>query len=605
MSYAVHADRASENYGLLDRRDTPKVLKALLLNDSIKIVGHNIAYDFTCLMASYPELTFLIFEKYRKGLVTDTLLRQQLIYIAYGMKIYGKSEEVQRDSLEELAKEYLGIDMDGKSGPDSWRLRYSELYGVPLEQWPREAARYAKFDSRVTLQIYLEQDRLYRQWLVDDPFQTYAYFILRLIANSGMQTSFLAVRRLITKELKVMKRLAPRLKEARLLEWDRRKRRYIKKRKRAQEYIARACELVGREPLLTDKGQVSIDHAAARWADSAIMLDRAEYSTAEKMITTYAPLVREGYTLPIGTEFGLAVTGRTTSRTPREPMVGGNFQNLPSRRAGVRECFVPRPGYVYLAGDFKGAELHSLAQATYELLGWTVLGDVLNAGQDLHLYVGAKLLGMTYEQAYEIRHMPRVIKERDNGKRANFGFAGAMAHKGFIRSQLKDGKVWSEMEAKELRRLWFEALPCQRAYQRECRSRLDSHGRAVMKAFFSGRYRAVKGLPTICNGYFQSLTADGAKLAIAEVVRRCYVVPTSALYRAKPVNFVHDELILEVREDDKLQEAVREFKKVLADEFNRTVPRYPTEVDACLMRHWSKRAKAEYNKKGEMIPWET
>lgn len=51
------------------------------------------------------------------------------------------------------------------------------------------------------------------------------------------------------------------------------------------------------------------------------------------------------------------------------------------------------------------------------------------------------------------------------------------------------------------------------------------------------------------NTMFQGLTSDGAKAAMWEVARRQFTEPKSALYGTRNVNFIHDELIAECRED--------------------------------------------------------
>jgi DNA polymerase I-like protein with 3'-5' exonuclease and polymerase domains len=113
------------------------------------------------------------------------------------------------------------------------------------------------------------------------------------------------------------------------------------------------------------------------------------------------------------------------------------------------------------------------------------------------------------------------------------------------------------------------------------------------------------GFSTICNTFFQGLTADGSKMAVNEVIRRCYVDRGSDLFGCRGVNFVHDELILEVPADSqKLPALVREFETVMETEFNKVVPDYPTEVDAVLMRYWSKAAEPVRDVDGNLIPWE-
>jgi hypothetical protein len=53
-------------------------------------------------------------------------------------------------------EETLGIRLD--KSEDTWRLRYSELDGVPFEQWPKEALEYAVRDAEITGMVYEAQE---------------------------------------------------------------------------------------------------------------------------------------------------------------------------------------------------------------------------------------------------------------------------------------------------------------------------------------------------------------------------------------------------------------------------------------------------------------
>lgn len=49
-------------------------------------------------------------------------------------------------NLEDVTKHYTGQSIEGKHGPDVWRLRYGELYGIPKQDWPQPAIQYACLD---------------------------------------------------------------------------------------------------------------------------------------------------------------------------------------------------------------------------------------------------------------------------------------------------------------------------------------------------------------------------------------------------------------------------------------------------------------------------
>lgn len=62
----------------------------------------------------------------------------------------------------------FGEDLSAEKGEEAWRKRYGELIGVPLEEWPEEALRYALEDAERTRRIWREQTKRPRgkgEWL--------------------------------------------------------------------------------------------------------------------------------------------------------------------------------------------------------------------------------------------------------------------------------------------------------------------------------------------------------------------------------------------------------------------------------------------------------
>ena len=568
-------------------------------------VGANIAYDFGVLGAAYPELLPLIFTAYKKGRVTDVMLRQQLFDIAYGRVFAGDKLKIY--SLASLSELILDEKMTGKAGSvrkgDPWRLRYSELDGITVDDWPEAAISYAKQDALTTWRIWNEQEQGVSEFLRDDAFQTYAAFCLNLISATGMRTDAKAVDACRADFERQKSDLLPALEAQGLIVNG------VKKQKPAQERIRAACEKRGIEPPLTASGKISTDKTACLIARDPVMLDRTKYITAEKMLSTYVPVLEAGISGPISTRFDMAATGRTTSRAPSKPLIGGNLQNAP-RKGGIRETFRPRLGKVFLAADFSGAELHTLAQVCLLRLGHTKLGEALNRGDDPHARLGATLIDIDYgEMLKRLRAKNKTAKAakkaRQDAKAANFGFPGGMGVGTFIQNQIKQAEVfWDFADAKALRNAWMETFPEMPEYFEYNQQILGAGGEVVIEIPYSRRLRKVGTFPAACNTPFQALAADGAKAALCEVSRRCYSEPESSLYGARLVNFVHDEVILEIDDRPEIyQPAAQEFEEVMQAEFNKFTPDFPTGTDAVLMRVWSKNAEPVFDENGLLVPW--
>ncbi len=78
---------------------------------------------------------------------------------------------------------------------------------------------------------------------------------------------------------------------------------------------------------------------------------------------------------------------------------------------GVRDCIVPRPGHVFYSDDFVGGELVTFAESAVLRVGFSKMGEALNAGLDVHSDIGAEILGITYEQFY---HQLKKEKSKRN-----------------------------------------------------------------------------------------------------------------------------------------------------------------------------------------------
>jgi len=580
-------------------------LRELLEDPEVHLIGHNMAFDMMVICNAYSELTTLIFEAYRAGRIHDTGVRQQLYDIANG-KVF-KDDKIKGYSLSGLTKLILDIDMEGKEGTDIWRLRYKELDGVSLEDWPKEAITYALNDALYTMLIFLEQNQDFvMEDIVDDARRAYMSFSLSLMSARGMRTKKEVVEK--CKEFHTAKKeaLEKELVDAGLLEWCKRKKGYVKKQKPARERIEKACLESGVKVPTTKQGAVACDKAAAIWSGDALMLKRAKYTTAEKMLSTYVPALEAGVDGPITTRFNYAATGRTTSSAPKEPFVGTNFQNQP-QDGGIRECYYPRWLHVYLAADYEGAELHTLAETCLQVVGYSTLGDMLNAGKDVHLHVAATIMGIPYDEALEMKKAgdETILNGRQRAKPANFGFPGGMKEGGFIRARLQqDGQIWEYGEVKILMQGWFESFPEMRPYFDWVEEQMGPEGAAKLALHYSGRIRGLNSANSAKNYFFQGPAADGGLMGISEVTRRCFCEPDSYLYYSRPCNFVHDEIVMELTEDEFLHEKAMEVKKVMEDEFNIVTPNYPVTVEPVLMRYWSKKAKQVFDSNGRLIPWE-
>lgn len=135
-----------------------RLVKALT-DPGCTIIGANTAFDVH--VAGCDNIWFELWDKaYSEGRVRDVLVRKRLLDLAAGrFKFHkhsdGRTVRVSHD-LAGAALDSCGIRLDKSA--DTWRLRYSELDGVPFSAWPKEALDYAIQDAEVTGMVYEAQE---------------------------------------------------------------------------------------------------------------------------------------------------------------------------------------------------------------------------------------------------------------------------------------------------------------------------------------------------------------------------------------------------------------------------------------------------------------
>ena len=534
------------------------------------LVGHNVSYDMAVLMAAFPEAGVRIFKLYDAERITDTQTREQLIRIEKGGVPKGKLH------LADLAEKYLGQAIEKE---DTWRLRYSELIDTPLEDWPKEAIDYSRLDAETTLRVYQAQDDSR-----DEYRQARNAFALHLMSCRGIVTDQENVEALRAEILAEKSEAEGLLREAGIMVTvGKRKPKSKISVKRVQELVFAA---LGEKAPLTDKGAIKTGADVLEEIDDPALEALVRYKAAEKLESTWLehlskPIVQARYNV-------LVATGRTSCSKP-------NMQN-PHRREGLRECFAPREGFVFAAIDYSTLELCTLAQVCLTKLGKSRMAQAINDGKDLHLALAAQMRGLAYEDAQaRLATGDKEIKEaRQIAKAGNFGFMGGMSGRSLASFAKGYGLELSVPFCDELKNQWLTAWPEMRDY-----FAMINHEDGEVFQLFSKRKRSGASFCAAANSYAQGLAADGAKHAVFNVARECYV---GSLRGAYPVAFIHDEILVEVPED-KAGWYADEIARIMRETMRLWTPDITIKTESALMHRWSKAAEPTFNQEGELIPW--
>lgn len=594
-------------------------LERLLADPDVLIVGHNTAFDAMASIATRPRLLRPWFEAYSADRVTCTLVREKIIRIAQGT-----SDRYQTHGLVECLDRYR-IKHDFKEGDKTGpvRVAFAHLDGIPPEQWPEEARRYALADLAVE-DLYDAQAAFggdpaaIAEVLADQFRQSRKDLWLQIQSAAGMRTDPAAVEALGLKTETEHAEARAALAAAGIVRSN-----GSKNTKIAAARMRAVCASRGLTVPLTKTGirrvrEEGLDRAEAVAEYTALDADACK-ATGDDLLIRYARYtsigtlrgrvdrLRAAGNTPIQPRFdGLKKTGRTSAsmgeNTPGKPLnaYGDQTQN-PHREPGLRECYRARPGYVLISSDWSAAELHSLAQVCIWLGLRSELARVLNEGRDPHLHFACKVNGWSYEWALANKSDPKVKAARQASKAYNFGLPGGLGVEKFrLFAARTYGVVLDDRQAREGKQAWLDTYPEMVGYFQHITELLDLDRPLIH--FRSGRWRGDLRYTSAANSYFQGHTADMAGDAGWRLARAYLGIDRSVLAAARPWNFAHDEFLAEAPASIG-HECAMEIRDLMEKAGREWCPDVPVHAEPAISISWRKAAEPFYLD-GRLAPWE-
>lgn len=685
-----------------------RALKRLLESDVV-IVGANIAFDMLVgvVAASLEgvDLMPLVYAAYEAGRVFDVLIAEKLHAIANGHlgEDPRTGRKLQNPETGRQGDYSLAICVDLRLGRkdakanDEYRSRYHELEDLPLETWPPEARQYPIDDAVNTLLCAIAQVRQCDN-LHDLRHTVYQAWCLHVDAAWGLRTSMIATETLAAAAQAARTAGLPRFQRVGFIRKDGSEDQAAVKLATVLAYGAdplsecSVCKGKKRIPSTTSKtkgatktcvdcngtgldlydgqckvpmtepstkfprGSVQIGRDQLTESGDELLVEYGTYQEDDKVLDTYVPFLRGGYDRPITLWPNVPLdTGRVSYRDksqvlPRQVSVPLQEALDGSGVTGVRDCVRARPGWVFYSNDFTGGELVTLSESCVERVGYSVLGEALNRGIDVHSDLGAQILGIRYEEFSKKKHK----NVRQAAKPANFGFPGRMGAARLVITQRKQGPdtecedgpsnlgrgkrgykglrfclllgvaqrcgevkltEWRERPipptcracldvAEQIKRAWFKKWPEMKPYLDWHQRNADLNGRVVQH--YSKRVRGGIDGGSGANGDFQGLLADISRAAHCRVSHEQRVDRSSVLYgNARGIVFAHDELFGEAREHVGAECSER-VNEIMIEEFRRRCPRHAAacKAEPTLMRAWRKAAECVRDASGRLMVWE-
>ncbi|ABD79337.1 DNA polymerase I [Saccharophagus degradans] len=487
-------------------------LKPLLEDENVKKVGQNLKYDASVLANHGIAL---------QGIAFDTMLESYVV-----------NSTANRHDMDTLALAHLGhtnISFEEIAGKGAKQLTFNQ---IQLDQ----AAPYAAEDADITLRLH---QALWPQ----------------VEAVEGIKSLFENVELPLVPVLSKVERTGA-LIDATILGQQ------SAELAADLERIQReAWELAGEEFNLASPKQLGVilfeklgipvikktktgapstaeevlQELALDYPLPALLLEQRGLAKLKSTYTDKLPTMINPHTGRVHTSYNQAVTatGRLSSTDP-------NLQNIPIKtEAGrrVRKAFIAPEGYRIVAADYSQIELRIMAH----LSGDEGLTNAFNQGLDVHSATAAEVFGTSVESV--------TPEQRRSAKAINFGLIYGMSAFGLAR-QLHIGRN----DAQRYIDTYFDRYPGVARYMEDIRVFAKEHGYVetlMGRRLYLPEINASNGMRrqaaerTAINAPMQGSAADIIKKAMIDVDKWLSTLKVDA----KMIMQVHDELVLEVAED--------------------------------------------------------
>ena len=494
-------------------KDALTCLRPLLEDSKIGKIGQNLKYDRSVLQNYGIDL---------KGIRFDTMLESYVL-----------NSTGSRHDMNTLALKYLGyqvVKYEEVAGSGKSQVSFSQ---VDVER----AGHYAAEDADIAMRLH---EKIYPQLQLEpalcsvlETIEIPLVSVLSRVERNGVRVD---CDMLSNHSIELGERIAQIEKKAHAaagVAFN------IASPRQIQEVLFEKLDL----PIIskTPKGQPSTaEHVLQELAeDHKLPRLILEYRSLSKLKSTYTdklPELVSPLTGRVHTSYHQAAvaTGRLSSSNP-------NLQNIPVRTEEgrrIRQAFIPDPGHVLVAADYSQIELRIMAHLSAD----EGLLSAFANDADIHRATAAEV--------FSIKPSKVTDDQRRSAKAINFGLIYGMSAFG-LGKQLGIGRI----EAQDYIDRYFSRYPGVQAFMEN--TRVQAREQRFVETVFGRRLylndmgssnhaRRQAAERAAINAPMQGTAADLIKLAMLAVDRSI----TEQNLQMRMIMQVHDELVLEVSEDD-------------------------------------------------------
>lgn len=505
-----------------------EALRPPLTNPAIPKVAHNASFDLVVMRRYGIDVAPIVFDSMIAEWVNDPLSR------FLGLK------NLVRDRLNVVMTEITDLIGTGK--------KQKLMSEISIEQ----VAPYAAADAALTYQLYLEepappiklQHKSLRAELREknqqELFEKLEIPLIPVIGTMEQTGVFLDIPYLRDMSVRLEKDL--KALEERIYSLTGQPPFNINSTRQLNEVLFDKLKLSAEGLKKTTQGfSVDVNTLDALRDAHPVIPVILEYRELAKLKSTYVDTLPELVNPKTGrvhTSYNQtgASTGRFSSSNP-------NLQNIPIRTEigrEVRRAFIAPEGSVLLSVDYSQIELRVMAHISQD----ETLLAAFRQGQDIHRATAAAVFGITPEEVND--------EQRTFAKRVNFGLMYGM---GAFRLTRESNLTLAEAE--RFIETYFQRIPGVKRYIHETEAMAHKTGyvqtlmgrRRYFPQLMRGNLNsqaAQAELRAAINMPIQGTAADILKLAILKLHR----VLTQNQERARIILQVHDELVLEVPQED-------------------------------------------------------